>query len=97
MYFPGNERIVLEVDAWTRITIYLINHADSPLIAQLGNLSHDAFRGGFISGDGRMVVSGDASCVQLLFDSPTSLPTSMSSAPKVGAIWTRPVPSSTET
>ena len=56
---------VLDTDARSRIAIYMINHADNPLIAQLGNLSHDAFRGGFFSGDGCMAVSGDASCILL--------------------------------
>ncbi len=71
MYFPDCELFVLNTDAQSRIAIYMINHANSPLIAQLGNLSHDEFRGGFISGDGRMTVSGDASCVhQIMSDSP---------------------------
>ena len=52
---------VLDTDARSRIAIYMINRANSPRIAQLGNLSHDAFRGGFISGDGHVAVSGDAS------------------------------------
>ena len=56
---------VLDTDARSRIAIYMINHADSPLIAQLGDLSHDAFRRGFISGDGCMAVSGDASSILL--------------------------------
>lgn len=70
MSFPD---IVLETDARSRIAIYTINHADSPLIAQLGNLSHDAFRGGFISGDGCMAVSRDASSIQIGPSSTTSL------------------------
>ena len=70
MSFPDN---VLETDARSRIAIYTINHADSPLIAQLGNLSHDAFRGGFISGDGCMAVSRDASSIQIGPSSTTSL------------------------
>lgn len=57
---------VLDTDARARLTIYMINHANSPLIAQLGDLSHDTFRGGFIFGDGLLTVSGDASCVQAL-------------------------------
>ena len=57
---------VLDTDARARIAIYMINHANSPLIAQLGDLSHDAFRGGFIFGDGLLTVSGDASCVHAL-------------------------------
>lgn len=66
MSLPKINQFVLEADAWSRIAIYMINHADSPLIAQLGNFSHDAFRGGFISGDGCMAVSGDASSIQML-------------------------------
>lgn len=72
------EKFVRDTDARSRIAIYMINHADSALIAQLGNLSHDAFRGGFISGDGRMAVSGDASCVQAMFASPAFFPASAS-------------------
>ena len=70
MSFPD---FVLETDARSRIAIYMINHADSPLIAQLGDLSHDAFRGGFISGDGCMAVSRDASSIQTAPSSTTSL------------------------
>ena len=70
MSFPD---LVLETDARSRIAIYMINHADSPLIAQLGDLSHDAFRGGFISGDGCMAVSRDASSIQIGPSSTTSL------------------------
>lgn len=57
---------VIDTDARARLAIYMINHANSPLIAQLGDFSHDAFRGGFISGDGPLAVSGDGSCVQAL-------------------------------
>ena len=64
---------VLETDARSRIAIYMINLADSPLIAQLGDLSHDEFRGGFISGDGCMAVSRDASSIQMLPSSPASI------------------------
>ena len=66
MYSIDYDQYVSYIDARSRIEVYMINHADSPLIAQLGNLSHDAFRGGFISGDGRMAVSGDASCIMML-------------------------------
>ena len=66
MSFPDLDRFVLEVDAGSRIAIDMANKANSPLIAQMGNLSHDAFRGGFISGDGCMAVSGDASSIQML-------------------------------
>ena len=65
---------VLDTDARSRIAIYIINHADSPLIAQLGDLSHNAFRGGFISGDGCMAVSGDASSILLSGVLPISEP-----------------------
>ena len=61
---------VLDTDARARLTIYMINHANSPLIAQLGDLSHDTFRGGFITGDGLLAVSGDASFVQALLYPP---------------------------
>ena len=81
MSFPDRDLFVLNNDARSRIAIYTINHADSPLIAQLGNLSHDAFRGGFISGDGCMAVSGDASSIQMLPASqafyPTAIPQSV--------------------
>jgi hypothetical protein len=65
MTFSDKNR-VLDIDAQARLTIYMINHANSPLIAQLGDFSHDAFRGGFISGDGLLAVSWDGSCVQAL-------------------------------
>ena len=61
---------VLDTDARARLTIYMINHANSPLIAQLGDLSHDTFHGGFITGDGLLAVSGDASFVQALLYPP---------------------------
>lgn len=81
MSFADYDRFVLDVDARSRIAVYMANHADSPLIAQLGNLSHDAFRGGFISGDGCMAVSGDASSIQMLPASqafyPTAIPQSV--------------------
>ena len=67
---------VLDTDARARIAIYMINHANSPLIAQLGDLSHDTFRGGFISGDGLLAVSGDASYVQALLCSQEAVSTS---------------------
>lgn len=65
---------VLGTDARSRIAIYMINRANSPLIAQLGNLSHDAFRGGFISGDGRTAVSEDASSILLSIALPSTEP-----------------------
>ena len=81
MSFADYDRFVLDVDARSRIAVYMANHADSPLIAQLGNLSHDAFRGGFFSGDGCMAVSGDASSIQMLPASqafyPTAIPQSV--------------------
>jgi len=77
MSFADYDRFVLDVDARSRIAVYMINHADSPLIAQLGNLSHDAFRGGFISGDGCMAVSGDASCIMMLPASQAFYPTAI--------------------
>ena len=81
MSFADYDRFVLDVDARSRIAVYMANHADSPLIAQLGNLSLDAFRGGFISGDGCMAVSGDASSIQMLSAShafyPTAIPQSV--------------------
>ena len=77
MSFADYDRFVLDVDARSRIAVYMANHADSPLIAQLGNLSHDAFRGGFISGDGCMAVSGDASSIQMLPASQAFYPTAI--------------------
>ncbi len=67
---------VLDTDARARLAIYMINHANSPLIAQLGDLSHDSSRGGFISGDGRLAVSGDGICVQTLLCSQEAVFTS---------------------
>ena len=55
---------VLETDATSRLAIHVVNHANSPLIAQCGDLSHDKFRGGFNSSDGRIHVSKDASFVK---------------------------------
>lgn len=57
---------VLEMDAASRLAICVINHANSPLIAQCGDLSHDKIRGGFISRDGRVHVSKDASYIERL-------------------------------
>lgn len=76
MMYSDSNSFVLKTDAWSRIAIYMTNHADSPLIAQLGNLSHDAFRGGFISGDGCMAVSRDASSIQILSASQSATPQS---------------------
>ena len=78
MSFPDLDRFVLEVDARSRIAIDMANKANSPLIAQMGNLSHDAFRGGFISGDGCMAVSGDASSIQMLPASQAFYPAAIS-------------------
>ena len=55
-------RFALETDARSRVIIYLINRANSKSICQFGNLTHDP-HGGFISGDGQVRVSGDASYV----------------------------------
>ena len=77
MSFADYDRFVPYIDARSRIAVYMANHADSPLIAQLGNLSHDAFRGGFISGDGCMAVSGDASCIMMLPASQAFYPTAI--------------------
>ena len=61
-----SDHSVLEMDAASRLAIYVINHANSPLIAQCGDLSHDKLRGGFNSSDGRVHVSKDASYVKCL-------------------------------
>lgn len=52
----------IETDARSRVIIYLINRANSKSICQFGDLIHDP-HGGFISGDGQVRVSGDASYV----------------------------------
>jgi len=72
--------LVLDTDARSRITVYMINHANSPLIAQLGDLSHDGFHKGFISGDGCFAVSEDASYITMLSVSQTFLPIPASSS-----------------
>ena len=58
-------RFARETDAVSRITIYLINRANSKSIGQFGDLTHDPLHvdGGFLSGDGQVRVSGDASYV----------------------------------
>ena len=55
-------RFALETDARSRVTIYLINRANSKSICQFGDLTHDP-HGGFISGDGQVRVSADASYI----------------------------------
>jgi hypothetical protein len=55
-------RFALETDARSRVTIYLINRANSKSICQFGDLTH-APHGGFISGDGQVRVSDDASYI----------------------------------
>ena len=55
-------RFALETDARSRVTIYLINRANSKSICQFGDLTHDP-HGGFISGDGQVRVSDDASYI----------------------------------
>ncbi len=56
-------RFALKSDAKSRLSIWVINRANSKSIGQLGDLFHDPFHvdGGFISGDGQVRVSGDAS------------------------------------
>ena len=76
MTYSESNSFVLESDAWSRIAIYMVNHANDNQIAQLGDLSHDAFRDGLISGDGCMAVSGDASSIQMLPASPSTMPQS---------------------
>ena len=78
MTYSNTNLFVLDIDARSRIAIYMANKANSPLIAQMGNLSHDAFRGGFFSGDGRMAVSGDASSIQMLPASQSFFQTALS-------------------
>ena len=65
-------RFALETDAKSRLSVWVINHANSKSIGQLGDLFHDPFHvdGGFISGDGQVRVSGDASYVSF---KPTSI------------------------
>ena len=65
-------RFALETDAKSRLSVWVINHANSKSIGQLGDLLHDPFHvdGGFISGDGQVRVSGDASYVSF---KPTSI------------------------
>ena len=60
------DHYVREIDAASRLAVHIINHANSPLIAQCGDLSHDKLRGGFNSSDGRVHVSKDASYVKSL-------------------------------
>ena len=60
------DHFVLVMDAAARLAIHIINHANSPLIAQCGDLSHDKYRGGFNSRDGRVHVSKDASFMKAL-------------------------------
>lgn len=55
-------RFALEMDACSRVTIALINRANRKSICRFGDLTHDP-HGGFISGDGQVRVSGDASYV----------------------------------
>ena len=78
MTYSNTNLFVLDIDARSRIAIYMANKANSPLIAQMGNLSHDAFRGGFISGDGCMAVSRDASSIQMLPASQSFFQTALS-------------------
>ena len=78
MTYSNTNLFVLDIDARSRIAIYMANKANSPLIAQMGNLSHDSFRGGFISGDGCMAVSGDASSIQMLPASQSFFQTALS-------------------
>lgn len=59
---------VLVMDAAARLAIHVINHANSPLIAQCGDLSLDKYRGGFNSRDSRVHVSKDASFIKILPD-----------------------------
>ena len=65
-------RFALETDARSRVTIYLINRANSKSICQFGDLTHNPHHmdGGFITGDGQVRVSGDASYVAV---KPTSI------------------------
>ena len=87
-------RYVLETDAASRFAIHLLNNANNPQIAQCGDLSHDIFRGGFISGDGRVHVSKDASYIESLpypwqatgaYDLP-SVPTTTGYAPSTSTV-----------
>ena len=65
-------RFALETDAKSRLSVWVINHANSKSIGQLGDLFHDPFHvdGGFTSLDGQVRVSGDASYVSF---KPTSI------------------------
>ena len=66
-----HNRFALEADALSRVIIYLINRANSKSICQFGDLTHDPHGGfSFISKDGQVCVSGDASYVAV---KPTSI------------------------
>ena len=72
----------LKMDAVSRLAIHIVNHANSPLIAQCGDLSHDKRRGGFNSSNGRIHVSKDASFIKALPNSwQTTTPTTTGYAP----------------
>ena len=60
------EKILLETDAQSRLSVWVANHADSPEISKIGDFSHNEILGGFISGDGRIHVSKDLSSVQVI-------------------------------
>ena len=53
----SDEKKVLDTDARSRISVWVMNNMDNPRIAQIGNFSHVKNRNGFTLGDGRTAVS----------------------------------------
>ena len=94
----GNEHSILETDARSRLAIALINRATSSWPAQLGDLSKDEFRGGYISEDGQVSVSRDATLIHILpslqSETETNYPFSPSPDPVFNAfpLWRPPLP-----
>ena len=51
-----NAELVKQTDSTSRVVIWAINHADSPEISRLGNLTHIPFQG-FSNSDGTILVN----------------------------------------
>lgn len=58
----GNEHLLLETDSKSRLSIWVVNHANSPAIGLVGDFLHNG--NGFNSSDNRLAINKDATIIQ---------------------------------
>ena len=63
-----DEKFFLETEAKSRLSVWIINHENSPKISQIGDFTRNNFHDGFTLGDRRTNITGDARYVEGLND-----------------------------